>query len=93
MGEDSMVEIVKAAIKAKAHELDPFFGGMLYDREAEALARAAIEAMREPTEVMLQAAYLADLSGTGLATDKPYPHNRRRWTAMITAALKDPTHG
>lgn len=48
------------------------------------MARAAIEAMREPTEAMIRAAYAADQvnanSGGLVAPEKAYP-------AMIDAAL------
>ena len=40
----------------------------------------------EPTEAMLQAAYLDNLAATKLS-DKSYPHLRRSWAAMIKSFL------
>lgn len=57
---------------------------------AETLARAAIEAMREPTQAMMDA-YL-DLE----PMDDDYPYNppaaKTAWQAMLDAALKEPGH-
>ncbi|MBR1230178.1 hypothetical protein JQ600_35375 [Bradyrhizobium sp. AUGA SZCCT0176] len=51
-------------------------------------ARAAIEAMREPTEGMYRAAYAAN---GGKWTDDEYePPPKVCWLAMIDAALADP---
>lgn len=46
-------------------------------------ARAAIEAMREPTEAMVKAAYGRERTGT----------ERGNWRAMIDAALKEKQDG
>lgn len=54
--------------------------------DCEALARAAIEAMREPTPEMLQA--LAKRYSYHNTGDEPYDGEARDyWQAMITAAL------
>jgi hypothetical protein len=58
-------------------------------------ARAAIEAMREPTEAM--ASEMCDtlnneVSWRGKETEAAYPcHLRPVWDAAITAALADPS--
>jgi hypothetical protein len=52
-----------------------------------ALARAAIAAMREPTEAMVVAGNYSDLSGLGYVPD-PYKEADVMWRDMIDAALK-----
>jgi len=53
---------------------------------ARALARAALEALREPTEEMCQAGYDAMD-----ANDKPCLNADVCWPAMIDAALAEPS--
>jgi hypothetical protein len=75
--EDDMIERVAAAILAKRYEND---GGRFatHPEHDLALARAAIEAMREPTEAMVRHAYAA------MEDDTP-PESYRN---MIDAALR-----
>jgi hypothetical protein len=60
----------------------------LYPHEAEEIARAAIDAMREPTAEMISAGreeyseYELDYDATKMWTDM--------WRAMVDAALKAP---
>lgn len=83
MGENEMVERVAKAL----YEATPFKeteGGYdaqsdLYRRSCRLLARAAIEAMREPTDAMVDAAYGRERTGT----------ERGNWRAMIDAALTE----
>lgn len=70
---NEMIERVAKAIGKTVYETDR---GGLTGWDANAVARAAIEAMREPTEAMLEAA-----SGS-IA--------RWAWPAMIDAALVEP---
>jgi hypothetical protein len=72
-----MVERIAASIKTKAWSLDL----PLRDEECADLARAAIAAMREPTEAMLNVGYT-----TG-GNYKP-TGTLREWQAMIDEALK-----
>jgi hypothetical protein len=51
------------------------------------MARAAIEAMREPTEAMIRAAFTAP--DAHMASD-PKDLQRIEWRAMINAALAEP---
>lgn len=78
MTEPSMVERVARAIVDRRHGKGAFIHG-----ENLADARAAIEAMREPTEEMREAWGAEDCD------DHPAEcHiNPRRWSAMIDAAL------
>jgi len=89
----TMIEIVKNGLAAKIGEPSGCgdYGCSCYGAEniircllhvsLEALARAAIEAMREPTEAMMEAA------GTGLAggADRWKHH----WRCAIDAALSE----
>jgi hypothetical protein len=63
----------------------------LAEMVTEARARAAIEAMREPTTKMLKA---SPIVGTGINEDGKWGINTRPaadvWTAMIDAALTEP---
>lgn len=74
-----MADRVKGAmvLAARAHNM-PF---ALSDADASALARAAIEAMREPTDAMCR----ANSEDGGAGADE---HVRQDWRAMIDAALK-----
>lgn len=82
---DSMIERVASAIsKACEHRSwDP-----------ETMARAAIEAMREPTKAMTSACndFVDDqIAGSGGTEQNPcpvYPQPDEYWRAMIDAALK-----
>ncbi len=92
---DSMVERVARALRAAMPEYD----GLNQDQWRD-MARAAIEAMREPTETMLHDAFVAmneTPSGTWKAMKAAGTSPRcmfdvkmaPRYRAMITAALKD----
>ena len=85
MSESSMVERVAKAIN------EAQCGG-IYQRQsdaAEAMARAAIASMREPTKAMLDA-YLTALENPCDPRERPWHavKARKRWEAMIGAALK-----
>lgn len=54
-------------------------------------ARLAIEAMREPTEEMIDAGDDIVSGGANYAPDRPLPTLRNAYSAMIDAALKEPT--
>ena len=81
-----MVEKVAAAIWALQRDTDCNDYSQLWDGRGSAkelareMARAAIEAMREPTEAMRAAKDAIDM---GAGTDGI-------WPAMISAALSDP---
>lgn len=67
--------------------------GYAYDPEPyDARARAAIEAMREPTEAMWDAAEEHNSGGGGIMDDGSLERNvydlEKVWPAMIDAALK-----
>lgn len=75
---NNMVERVGAALKRVIEETE---GGY------PALARAAIEAMREPTEAMRYGGY------EGLGTEASrFAQPEHVWYAMIDAALGTPNH-
>ncbi|MGV0879499.1 hypothetical protein V6767_20400 [Martelella sp. FLE1502] len=87
-----MIERVARAIAGKMHEDGDYgmTGNDAYERRPEefnALARAAIEAMREPTPAMCEA------GETGLAANGVDDVNETDapecWKAMITAALQE----
>lgn len=84
-----MVERIKAALERKRHELKHSPG----DDEPDVLcygeeyARAAITAMREPTEEMIDAG-VDDYPGEGLLAHGPV-FARCIWEAMIDAALAE----
>lgn len=76
---ESMIERVKAAIKAELPEftgVTPDYLDALYKNAAE----AAIEVMREPTDLMLEA----------VATAQSNSEMEWAWTTMIDAALRWP---
>lgn len=85
---DSMIEKVGAAIARELKNRRGFrqiFDGLDEDIESEviqALGRAAIEAMREPSPEMVDAGDEADPSGYGVVKEV--------WPAMIDAALEPP---
>lgn len=84
--DSEMVEQVARAIK-RARALpgtNPVARLSDVDRRA---ARAAIEAMREPTEAMLDAACQAD------GSRRPNPEALIHWQAMIDTALEGNSHG
>jgi hypothetical protein len=110
-----MVERVARALVRKRVELEieadgfavptnpEFYADLVVDEADRAEARAAIEAMREPTEEMLKAAFVAmneTPSGTWKAMKAEGVTPRRlfdvkqapRWRAMIDAALNTPGH-
>lgn len=70
----SMLDRVARAIEAADNGSSP-----------ELLARAAIEAMREPSEAIVDAAIRATSDGRG-------NRQRRLWEAMIDAALAETNH-
>lgn len=77
-----MVERVAAALEPLIRQSHP-----IDDWDAMALARAAIEAMREPTKHM--AAEAADENATtDLGSDDFAGHYGEVWKTMIDAALK-----
>ena len=84
---DSMVERVAKAICA-AETGGPFEGGVWEEystgqhKEWREAARAAIEAMMEPTFEIIQAGMNTKDNGDGQL-------HRRKWRAMIQAALSD----
>lgn len=79
-----MVERVARAISPKTWD-DPVCGGL-----AKEAARAAIEAMREPTEAMMKAGEACDeMWDEFTATPKHAASCEVHWQAMITAALSD----
>jgi hypothetical protein len=61
----------------------------MHDQVAEHMARAAIAAMREPTEAMLQSAHLK-ITPELVAGQGYWPGLRQRWRQMIDAALGEP---
>lgn len=73
---DSIVERVVASIEPIIRR-----GAPIYDLAIEEVARAAIEAMREPTQKMTDAVLLGDLDSWVL---------EENWRAMIDAALAEP---
>lgn len=84
----SMIERVTKALKA---EFEPY---RVFDEgEAERLARAAIEAMREPTEAMkkLDSRYALYWDHSTAPPRLSFPlgaHVGAHWAAMIDEALK-----
>lgn len=87
MTEESMMIRVEAAIRKAAYDI---YGTHLVNAGTE-MARAAIEAMREPTKPMV----LAALSDGNNAEGRPLwkqtvdVQARARWQAMIDTALAD----
>ncbi len=81
-----MVERVAAAI-IRRNDFDFYMSA----DEAKAFARAAIEAMREPTEEILEAGYNAPTGAWSEHVDNRHELIRARmqpaWRAMIDAAL------
>lgn len=82
-----MVEKVEAALKAACEELDDTYGGIdlsaLFSDKGK-LARAAMEAMREPTAKMQIVGFDA------LGPDRHCPCDQYDcWQTMIDAALKE----
>lgn len=86
-----MSEIIERVARAMADKFEDHFGGevALSDHLSQKMARAAIEAMREPTEEM------KDLGANGVP-DRPCPysglpteeaHAAEIWGIMIDAAL------
>jgi len=79
-----MSEMVERVARAIANNLGPL-GDLRYymsDEEAMSAARAAIEAMREPTDAMWDA---------GPVINDPNDYGPQDvWDAMINAALADP---
>jgi hypothetical protein len=75
---NAMVERVARALEDNSDLLDPTGSE---PRDFVAVARAAIAAMREPTEVMIEAVYGGHPENTRIA--------RECWRAMIDAALAD----
>jgi hypothetical protein len=79
-----MIERVKAAIE-RTYDVDP--GGDMTNPDQ--VARAAIEAMREPTPAMIDRfvsrALQVSLGGGYTWSD----YARDQWATMITAALED----
>jgi hypothetical protein len=75
-----MIERVARAM-LRAEEWSSFFG----EDDARKLARAAIEAMREPTDAMLidGAAKIRNFT----SASGPYPRTRAVWLSMIDASL------
>ena len=77
MTQESMIERVALAIDAAlSREMEDDKPGMI---DGTAMARAAIEAMREPTEEMVRAGAICDLPTERIIED---------YQAMIAAALK-----
>ena len=95
---DSMIERVARAINETANKQ---FNAYVVDKEVSfALARAAIAAMREPTEAMIEAGKVVEIeppewlkaAGRGM-TYKSFMASAptaQHWRAMIDAALKEP---
>ena len=70
---NEMIERVTDAIRVACHDYDPRKGPF-----HQILARAALEAMREPTEAMLDAAWYKAQS----------PSAQEAWRVMINEALR-----
>lgn len=91
MTEQSMVDRVKAAIEATEENLaecERLGNFLVPDFRALALARAAIEAMREPTFLMEMAGDCVvpfDFSIPSLVPERP---TRALWQRMVDEALK-----
>ncbi len=88
-----MVERVAMAMWAKKEQLTPNPRVSWENAEAKdqafmlEVARAAIEAMREPTEAMKDAGGM-ELAGLWDSDDSPYSAAENVWLACIDAALK-----
>ena len=85
-----MVERVGEALRVKLIEW--YAGGIGFEDGGLMLARAAIEAMREPTEQQLAAAWAvitAEKQGQGITRLTPGLGAREIYQAMIDAALGD----
>lgn len=81
---ESMIERVARAIAGKLDDNTPWKEcGQGFRETCILLARAAIEAMREPTEAMLDAYSLTSMSWNDEAVAKSV------WYPMIDAALKE----
>lgn len=83
-----MVERVARAMVNAVNKADTLQVKMLPSPDqAEIMARAAIEAMREPTDAMLidGAAKIRNFTWT----TGPYPRTRAVWISMIDASLAD----
>lgn len=91
---ESMIERVAEVIREVLRN-PPSFSVDMYGRvEADWLARAAIEAMREPTKEMLDAACQVMRERQEQMGDMWFPVSNKvkadiRWRAMIDAALKE----
>lgn len=77
-----MTKMIDKVAKAIFDEMD--LSDSLALPEAERYARAAIEAMKDPTKTMVDAAYRADDSGMPLSMGY-----EEVWGHMITAALSE----
>jgi hypothetical protein len=77
-----MVEKVAKAIKAEDFQSE----NLLTNTDCQRLARAAIAAMREPTEKMVEAVYAA-AEGLGCVMYET-PSPEQAWPTMIDAALE-----
>lgn len=98
----SMVERVARAVCRRRVELDieadgfavptnpDFYAGFAVDEMDRAIARTAIEALREPTAAMVEAAYEGGLDWGPGGFDND-ASAEKVWPLMITAALTEPT--
>jgi hypothetical protein len=84
--EDGVSEMVAKVALAIAGGVFGEASAHQYERSCQAAARAAIEAMREPTEEMLD----AHLSLCIAADVEDVGNLREAWQTMIRAALKQP---
>lgn len=87
----SPVTMVERVARAIEQEFGPIYGHLCRHEDAVSCARAAIAAMREPTEAMM------DLGATVRGNHQPFgsPHDWNNdtncagiWRAMIDGALK-----
>lgn len=85
----NMVEKVAEALWAAQEPRQTAWAREIHRRDYERLARAALEALREPTEAMLDASFIDD----GRGSDVDWVLATKVWQAMIDAALSPPQSG
>lgn len=84
MASDMVERVAKALARHEFGDFDEtWFGHEAFMGDYRELARAAIAAMREPTEAMLEAAF----AKTGYRTTA-----EEHWQLMIDAALQESSH-
>ena len=85
--DDDAQDVVPSKLTLEAFVNNTYIGesgaNEVFKAAAEAAARAAIEAMREPTDAMIDAANVMD---DGHAVE--YGDHKLAWQAMIDAALR-----